>query len=144
MSENPPRNESGPNSPAEAAPTPSLEETGERNAVPPTPEAPAQAIAERRERLARTAVEATPNQAPAQPAVAATVPVAPTRGPFGKIIHGTGRVMGKGFKMGAGFLHGFFGYIFVHMIWHGLKNLPSFGGGGGGSKPSGGGGGGHH
>ncbi len=127
----------------ETEPAPSPEAVAERNAVPPTPEAPMEEVESTRERLARTAAASQPTAATSPTPQTVATPAA-LRGSFSRIASGTGTSISKGFKMGGGFLFGLFGYIFVHMIWHGLKNLPSFGGGGGNSKPSGGGGGGHH
>jgi hypothetical protein len=141
--ETPPTPESGPHVPE--SPTPSPETVALRNTVPPTPEAPAAQIVEVRDRLSqRGAVnQTTPG---AQPTHTPT-PIVTSQGPFARIASGAGNAIVRGAKAGGGWLYGFFGYIFVHMIWHGLTHLPAFGGGGGGgghSKPSGGGGGGHH
>lgn len=141
MSEHPPRPESGPSLPQ--GPILSPDQTALRNTVPPTPEVPRGQIVEVRQRLfQRGAVnQTTPNTPP----VHTNTPIVSAQGPFVRIASGAARTIVQGGRAAGGFLFGFFGYIFVHMIWQGITRAGEMNTGGGGAKPkAGGGGGGHH
>lgn len=139
MSEKPPSPERDSNSlPAEHPTEEQVAHTAEKNTVPPTPESPAEAIAETQERLAgqgEPAKDSDSNEKTNTPKKAESAAAGGH--------HHESKI--TGFFKGA---WGIFAFFWVHIVWQGIKRANEMmgGGGGGGHKKKddhGGGGHGH-